>query len=114
MTKNIRRDGRCAYLAVAALGLLASGLAQGKAGDCDEACLKGVMDTYLQALAKHDASSLPLAKGSRYTENGAELELGKDGLWVTFNAYGTYRHDVFDPSTGGVATYVNLTENHEI
>lgn len=72
------------------------------------------MDGYLQALAKHDASSLPLAAHYRYTENGADLELGHEALWVTFNSYGPYRHDVFDPSTGGVATFVNLTENHEI
>ena len=84
------------------------------ASDCDEQCLKGMMDQYLAALARHDASSLPLAPHYRYTENGAELELGKDALWVTFNSYGTYRHDVFDPSSGGVASYVNLTENHEI
>ena len=102
------------YLAVAALGLLAAGTLPASAADCDESCLKKVMDTYLQALARHDASSLPLAKNVRYTENGAELDVGKDGLWVTFNSYGTYRHDVFDPSTGGVATYVNLTENHEV
>ena len=103
---------RCAAVLVA--GLLGVGAAQARASDCDEGCLKRVMDAYLQALARHDSSSLPVAKSVRYTENGAELELGKDGLWVTFNAYGTYRHDVFDPSTGGVATYVNLTENHEV
>ena len=103
-----------ACLAVVVLGLLGVGMAEARGGDCDEGCLKRVMDAYLQALSRHDSSSLPLAKGARYTENGAELELGKDGLWVTFNAYGTYRHDVFDPSTGGVATYVNLTENHEV
>lgn len=114
MNKKNRCNASGAYLAVAALGLLAVGTARAQAADCDEGCLKNVMDAYLQGLARHDASSLPLAKRFRYTENGAELDLGKDGLWVTFNAYGTYRHDVFDPSTGGVATYVNLTENHEV
>src|SRR5689334_19048799 len=93
---------------VTVLGVLSIGAAQAQTDACDERCLKGVMDAYLQALSKHDASSLPVAQSVRYTENGAELELGKDGLWVTFNAYGTYRHDVFDPSAGGVATYVNL------
>lgn len=81
---------------------------------CNEVCLKGIMDGYLQALAKHDPSSLPLANAYRYTENGAALELGKDALWVTFNAYGPYRHDISDSSTGGIATFVSLTENHEI
>lgn len=79
---------------------------------CDEACLKGFMDTYLDALGKHDPSKLPLAAHYRYTENAAHIALG-EALWVTFNAYGKYRHDVFDPQTGGVASYVSLTENRE-
>ncbi|MGC2418270.1 MAG: hypothetical protein WA434_11025 [Candidatus Acidiferrales bacterium] len=102
------------WLAGVAMALLCCASASGGTQTCDEACLKGFMDGYLQALAAHDSSRLPLAEHYRYTENGAELELGKEGLWVTFNSYGPYRHDVFDPSTGGVATYVSLLENHEI
>jgi hypothetical protein len=97
-----------------ALALLCCGSAGAQTQTCNESCLKGFMDAYLHALAAHDASTLPLAKSYRYTENGAQLDLGKEGLWVTFNSYGPYRHDVFDASTGGVATYVNLMENHEI
>jgi hypothetical protein len=101
-------------LAVAALALMCVASASGREQSCDEGCLKGFMDAYLQALARHDPASLPLAAHYRYTENGAELELGREALWVTFNSYGPYRHDVFDPSAGGVATFVNLMENHEI
>ena len=114
MRNKIWPCARITCMAAAALGLVSVATAQTQTSDCDESCLKGVMDTYLQALARHDVSSLPLAKKPRFTENGAELELGKDGLWVTFNSYGSYRHDVFDTSTGGVATYVNLMENHEV
>jgi len=103
---------RVLAVATAALGFLTS--ASHAQSACGEKCLKGFMASYLQALAKHDPASLPLAGRYRYTENGATLELGKDALWATFNTYGPYRHDVFDPSTGGVATYVSLTENHEI
>ena len=102
------------WLSAGALALLAAVTAHGQGRPCDEACLKGFMDGYLQALARHDRTSLPLAAHYRYTENGAALDLGNDGLWITFNSYGPYRHDVFDPSTGGVATFVNLMENHEI
>lgn len=105
--------GKCVWLAVA-LALMFATSAAAQQQSCNETCLKGFMDTYLQALAKHDPSTLPLAAHCRYTENGAELELGKEALWLTFNSYGPYRHDVFDPSTGGVATYVSLMENHEI
>jgi hypothetical protein len=80
---------------------------------CDEACLKGFMDTYLQALAKHDPAEVPVATHYRYTENGAQLSLG-EALWVTFHSYGPYRHDIFDPQTGGVASYVSLLENREL
>ena len=105
---------RKSWLAFVAVALLCCVSASGQTQTCDETCLKGFMDAYLQALATHNSSRLPLAEHYRFTENGAELELGSDGLWATFNSYGPYRHDVFDPSTGGVATYVNLLENHEI
>jgi hypothetical protein len=114
MARAMRFGAKEAWLAAVTLGLMAVGPVRGKASDCDEACLKGIMDVYLQALAKRDPASLPLDRSYRYTENGAELELGKDALWVTFNSYGPYRHDVFDASTGGVATFVSLMENHEI
>jgi hypothetical protein len=103
-----------ALLACLSLALLCCASAGAQTQTCNEACLKGFMDGYLQALAAHNPATLPLAAHYRYTENGAVLDLGKDGLWVTFNSYGPYRHDVYDPSTGGVATYVNLMENHEI
>jgi hypothetical protein len=102
------------WLAAALIAGLSAVSAHARERPCDEACLKGFMDQYLQALARHDPSSLALAVHYRYTENGAALDLGKDALWITFNSYGPYRHDVFDPSTGGVATYVNLMENHEV
>jgi len=97
-------------LACTAMPRPALAATQPQASSCDESCLKGFMDTYLDALSRHDPSSLPLAAHYRYTENGARLQLG-EALWVTFNALGKYRHDVFDPQTGGVATYVSLTEN---
>ncbi len=70
------------------------------------------MDGYLQALARHDPAAVPVAAHYRYTENGAQLSLG-EALWATFNSYGQYRHDVFDPATGGVASYVSLLENRQ-
>src|SRR6185312_3957408 len=71
-------------------------------GPCEEVCLKGFMDTYLDALGKHDPSLVPTAPHYRYTENGAQIPLG-EALWVTFNSLGKYRHDVADPGMGGIA-----------
>jgi hypothetical protein len=82
-------------------------------GHCGEACLKGFMDQYLAALEKHQPAAVPIASHYRYTENGAQIELG-EALWVTFNALGKYRHDVYDPQQGGVASYLTIEENHEI
>jgi hypothetical protein len=113
---NARRL-RALTLALVTLGLaaplarVAAVRATETAPDCDERCLKGFMDAYLEALARHDPSAVPVAAHYRYTENGARVALG-EALWVTFNSYGKYRHDVFDPATGGVASYVSLLENH--
>jgi len=78
---------------------------------CDRACLKGHMDAYMAALAKHDPAGLPLAKNVRFTENGAEIPIGTGGLWITFNRPLTYRHDVIEPATGGIASYFAIVEN---
>jgi hypothetical protein len=100
-------------LACVAAPLAASAAAAQGAKACDESCLKGFMDAYLDALSKHQPSLVPTAPYYRYTENGARIPLG-EALWVTFNSFGKYRHDVADPQTGGIATFVSLTENHEM
>ncbi len=97
--------------AVALLGVALPGLgAAAPRANCDEACLKSVMDGYLQALQQHDPSGLKLAPTVRFTENGVQIPLG-EALWVTLSSLGAYRHDFFDPATGGVATYVTMREN---
>ena len=100
-------------LGLSVIALPLSAAAKATQGACDEDCLKGFMDTYLDALGKHDPSLVPTAAHYRYTENGAQITLG-EALWVTFNSYGKYRHDVSDPETGGIATYLSITENKEI
>jgi hypothetical protein len=98
-------------LAGAVAGVLVAGTAFAQdGGTCDEQCLKGFMDSYLDALVAHDPSAVPVAADYRYTENGAEVRLG-EALWGTIKALGAYRHDVYEPETGGVATFVSLQEN---
>ena len=41
---------------------------------CDRACLKGMLDNYLAALAARDPARLHFAHGLRYTENGIVAE----------------------------------------
>ena len=78
--------------------------------DCDEACLRSVMDGYLHALEAHDPGRLKVAPNARFTENGVVIPLG-EALWVTFSGLGSYRHDFYDPANGAVATYVTMREN---
>jgi len=64
------------------LALLACGTAHAQlAPPCDRACMTRLVDQYLAAMVKHDPSGLPLARGVRYTENTAEIQVG-EGLWV--------------------------------
>lgn len=86
------------------------GTASASAASCDEGCLKGFVDQYLAALVAHDPARLPVAKHVRFTENGVQLPLG-EALWLTFSGLGTYRHDFYDPQSGGVASYVSIREN---
>jgi hypothetical protein len=111
--RHIQVRARRALLALCAVlaGFALNGsTAAAVAGQCDEACLKSVMDGYLKALQAHDPSRLKVAPHVRFTENGVAIPLG-EALWVTFSGLGPYRHDFYDPASGGVATYVTMREN---
>ena len=79
------------------------------AGTCDRSCLKGVGETYLNALAARDVKQLPLAAQVRFTENGSELKLG-DGLWGTIDGLLPYRLFVIDTASGNVGIFQAVTE----
>ena len=104
------------FLGVAAAILLSAAAtgasAATKATACDEACLKGYMDRYLGALVANTPKALPFAANLKYTENGARIAPG-EAIWVTFTGLGKYRHDFYDTTTGGVASYVSMTENDQ-
>ena len=77
--------------------------------NCDRACLQGFVDSYLDALAKHDPSKLPVAPAVKFTENGKELKLG-EGFWKTAGA-STYRLYALDPESGNAAAQAVVEEN---
>lgn len=85
-------------------------MAAGPGCDRDRACLAGVMNTYLQALLKHDASALPTTRNVKYTENGVRITLG-DGMWQTASAMPTYRLDIIDEEEGQVGLIGRISEN---
>ncbi len=77
--------------------------------NCDRACLQGFVDSYLDALAKHDPSKLPVAPAVKFTENGKALKLG-EGFWKTAGA-STYRLYALDPESGNAAAQAVVEEN---
>ena len=82
------------------------------AATCDRACLQGIIDSYFDALAKHDPSKLPVAASVKFTENGKELKLG-EGFWKTAGA-STYRLYALDPQAGDAAAQAVVAENGEL
>src|SRR5580704_7885951 len=67
--------------------------------NCDRACLEGVMNQYLAAVAAHDPKRLTLSGDVRYSENDQMMELG-DGFWKTVESVGNYKHIFADPESG--------------
>jgi hypothetical protein len=91
----------------------AAGLYQDRtSGDvaCPRSCLDNLMNQYLQAMAAHDPSRLPVAFDVKFTENTAPLKLG-EGLWATISGLGSYRLYADDPEMGEVAALVVVNEN---
>jgi hypothetical protein len=69
--------------------------------NCDRACLDGVVNQYLAALAARDPKRLPLSADFRYSENDQMMQIG-DGFWKTVESVGNYKHIFADPEAGQV------------
>jgi hypothetical protein len=81
-------------------------------GKCDRACLQGFVDSYLDALAKHDPSKLPVDAAVKFTENGQELKLG-EGFWKAAGA-SKYRLYALDPAASDAAVQAVVAENGDL
>jgi hypothetical protein len=77
--------------------------------DCNRACLEGLVNQYLTALAAHDPKRLPLSEDAIYTENDQTMKVG-DGFWKTAAAVGRYQHIYADPEMGQVAVMGTMQE----
>jgi hypothetical protein len=91
----VGRVGRVGGLALATLAIAVNARAQ----DCDRGCLESMLDRYVDALVARDPSKLPLARTTKFTENGQRLELG-DGLWHTVTGRGNYALRLADVERG--------------
>jgi len=70
---------------------------------CDRACLEGYIDKYLDAMISKQVSPTLFARDVKFTENGIQLPLGKEGLWYGMSGKGTYKLYVPDIETQQVA-----------
>jgi hypothetical protein len=70
---------------------------------CDRACLEGYIDRYMDAMIAKDVNLSLFAKDCKFTENGVQLPLGKEGLWYGMSGKGTYKFYVPDTETQQVA-----------
>src|SRR5690606_18062696 len=75
---RVMRSSKSAMLA--ALAAVGSGAAA--AQECDRACIIGITDAYLAAIAANDPSAAPLADDIVFVENVTRMKPG-EGLWAS-------------------------------
>jgi hypothetical protein len=69
---------------------------------CDRACLIGVADTYLAAIAAHDPSKAPLSEHVAFVENIKKTRVGQ-GIWAAAAGKATaFKIYVPDPVAGQI------------
>ncbi len=83
---------------------------EASAADCDRACLKNVMKSYLNALVAHDPAKAPLAANVRFTEDSKDLKVG-EGFWKTATRLGDYRQDFIDVKEQVIVSHVIVEES---
>jgi hypothetical protein len=79
---------------------------------CDRACLRTMLDQYLNAVIAHDPAKAPLIIGFRQTENAINVRPGQ-GVWKTISGLGRVQRRFFDPVTGQAGYYGIMQEGNE-
>jgi hypothetical protein len=106
----MHRAARVALLGT--LGVLGSVTGAWAQGDCDRACLRMMLDQYLQAVIKHDPAAAPLMTGFRQTENAINVRPG-NGAWKSVTGLGAMQRRFFDPVAGQAGYYGIVQEGSE-
>ncbi len=94
----------------AGAALLAAASSAHAAERCDSACLKGLADSYVDALVARTPEKLPWAPVVAYSENRVPMAVG-DGTWGTVTARSRTALEVADPATGQVL-WMGEVEEH--
>jgi hypothetical protein len=90
------------------LGSNTAAIAQSSGPACTRESLKAITDKFFTALEAHKPSSLPLASGVKYTENGIVVAVGK-GSWETAGKP-TFKRGLIDTQKCGTHTQAILEE----
>jgi hypothetical protein len=91
--------------------MMAVGTASASAQEaCDRACLRTMLDQYLNAVIKHDPAAAPLVVGFRQTENAINVRPG-NGVWKSVTALGAVQRRYLDPVSGQAAYYGTMEES---
>jgi hypothetical protein len=88
-------------------GVFALGSAYG--AGCDRACLKTMLDQYLNAVVQHNPGAAPLSVGFRQTENAMVRRPGT-GLWQSAKALGKLQRRYIDAESGQAGYFGTLEE----
>ncbi len=96
---------------VLATSASAAPIGSGVAPACDRACMTGIVDRYLAAVVRHDPAGLPLNRDVKFTENGARIKVGSEGLWVAASEAPTgFRIYAIDVGAGQAGFYGVMKE----
>ena len=102
---------RYARWIVCSVMIVAVGTASASAQEaCDRACLRTMLDQYLNAVIKHDPAAAPLVVGFRQTENAINVRPG-NGVWKSVTAFGAAQRRYLDPVSGQAAYYGTMEES---
>jgi len=107
---------RMRLFVVAVVLLLASGAFAQSAvkPSCDRACLENYLDQYLDAMMANDPSLELFARDCKFTENGARLPLGGEGLWYSMSGKGAYKFYIPDVETRQIAFIGTVREGADL
>jgi len=81
-----------------------------KAASCDQACLDGLVDRYLDAMVARAPGTVPWAPVNHYSENNVSMTVG-DGIWATVTAHSAAALRAADPVSGQVVWMGEIAEH---
>jgi hypothetical protein len=81
--------------------------------NCDRACLRTLLNQYLDAVIKHDPKAAPLVVGFRQTENAINVAPGS-GVWKTVTGLGQMQRRYLDEVSGQAGYYGLIEEGSSV